>query len=229
MRVRPLPRALVWWTRPRSPQSPLLAAVLVDLHLSLGARCEGPPPPQPPFWGPFFQCRPGHYIVLEQRLFPLKWVSLPQTPSPSPFPILCGGVRSTHCQLLGGQPRVPPWVLWEPPVPILSPPSAHLSPPGLTLCCLHGVLLLESILSPSLLSRWEPFGRGVPTSTGLGFQFALGEDPGADGFASCVSIPHRHCCSLPWPLECGGLAKLLSALGESRRICCDPCDSLGGQ
>lgn len=142
------------------PQDPLLSAALVDPHLSLGARCERSP--QTPFWGALFQCRPGHYIVLEQRLPPLKCGFLPQASSPSPIPILCGGVGSTHSQLLGGQPYVPPWVLWEPPIPILSTPAQAsgiprllLSTPGLTLCCLPGVLLLESILSPSPLSLWE--------------------------------------------------------------------------
>lgn len=49
----PWPGLLSGGRAPSPPfsQDPLLAAELVDPHLSLSARCEGPPPPQTPFWG----------------------------------------------------------------------------------------------------------------------------------------------------------------------------------
>lgn len=177
----PCPGLLSGGRAPSFPQDPLLAAALVDPRLSFGARCQEPPSPQTPFWEHLFQCRPAHYIVLEQTLSPLKWGSLAQAPSPSPVPILCGGVGSTHCHLPGGQPYVPLWVLWHSPVPMLSPrtpglryhqpASQHSGAPPVNLS------LRESIPSPAPLSRWEPFGRGVPISTGWGSGLPSGKAP----------------------------------------------------
>lgn len=230
---RPLPRALVWRTRPLlsagSPPrcraggpSPLLRCPLSGTSLPpdpiLGASLPVPP-------------RSLHRAGADALPFKMGFPRPGPVALSCPHPLRRCGIhplpltgRAALCAPLGTVALSSPHA--EPPHPRPPVSPTRISALRGSPCAPFPPGEHPQPCSPVPLGAlWK----GSPHQHWLGLRFALGESPGADGFASCISIPPRHHSSLPWPLECAGLAKLLSAFGDSGRVCCDPCDSLGGQ